>query len=59
MNYHILYRTGGVYDSFVGSEDAAQAECDRRNETDQGHTMVLSSFDDPDEAQAEFFRLTA
>lgn len=45
--FHILHRTGGVYDSFRGPIGEAIAEVALRNATDDtGTTEMVSSFSD-------------
>lgn len=58
MNYHIIHRTGSVFDAFNGTLEAAQFECDRRNETDaDGTSVVFSSFQTEGERDAEIDRM--
>jgi hypothetical protein len=56
--WFILHRTGGVWSTFEGDRAAAEAECDRLNETDeQGSTTIQAGFDTLKECEAEFYRL--
>ena len=56
--WFILHRTGGVWSTFKGNRAAAEAECDRLNETDeQGSTTVQAGFASMQECEAEFSRL--
>lgn len=52
--FHIIHRTGGVYDSFIGSLAEAIAEVERRNSGDDGGTTeMVSSFSDEAEMVEE------
>ena len=56
--WFILHRTGGVWSTFEGGRAAAEAECDRLNETDeQGSTTIQAGFATREECDAEFYRL--
>ena len=56
--WFILHRTGGVWSSFEGDRSAAEAECDRLNETDEGgSTTIHAGFAALEECEAEFYRL--
>jgi hypothetical protein len=56
--WFILHRTGGVWSTFEGNRAAAEAECDRLNETDgQGSTTIHAGFATREECEAEFYRL--
>ncbi len=58
-DWHIVVRTGGVYDSFQGTVESAQAECDRRNATDgQGRTELLCTGLTEAEARGELEALS-
>ena len=57
--WFILHRTGGVFSMFAGNREAAGAECNRLNATDeQGSTTIQAGFTDRKECEAEFYRLT-
>lgn len=56
--WFILHRTGEAWSTFAGDRAAAEAECDRLNETDeQGSTTIHAGFATSDECEAEFYRL--
>lgn len=56
--WFILHRTGGVWSTFAGDRAAAEAECDRLNETDKhGSTTIHAGFASQEDCEAEFYRL--
>ena len=53
--HHVLYRTGGVWSTFSGTDSDLARELSSLNEHDHhGHTEVHASFDTKEEAEEEY-----
>jgi hypothetical protein len=54
--HHVLYRTGGVWSTFTGTDAELAQELSSRNEHDHhGHTEVHASFATKEEAMEEYY----